>query len=76
MTAEQATQVPLTDRQFEVFLTALDAWYYDVPREATLTAVASALGVTKSTCSDVLHRAESAVARWFADESVDSRERA
>ncbi|WP_245742204.1 helix-turn-helix domain-containing protein [Natrinema salaciae] len=61
---------PLTDRQREVFLTALEAGYYDVPREATLTDVASALGVTKSTCSDVLHRAESTIAHWFAEEHV------
>ena len=53
---------PLTDRQLEVFRTALEAGYYDVPREATLTDVASALGVTKSTCSGVLHRAESTIA--------------
>jgi len=33
---------PLTDRQLEVFRTALEAGYYDVPREATLTEVASA----------------------------------
>ncbi|NUB93566.1 helix-turn-helix domain-containing protein [Haloterrigena sp. SYSU A121-1] len=59
---------PLTDRQLEVFLAALDAGYYDVPREATLTDVASALGVTKSTCSDVLHRAESTIAHWFAED--------
>ncbi len=63
-------ETPVTDRQLEVFLTALDAGYYDVPREATLTDVASTLGVTKSTCSDVLHRAESTIAHWFADEHV------
>lgn len=61
----------LTDRQLEVFLTAMELGYYDVPRDATLTEVASTLDVTKSTCSDVLHRAESAVARWFAEECVD-----
>ncbi|WP_207592987.1 helix-turn-helix domain-containing protein [Halomontanus rarus] len=65
----------LTDRQLEVFLTALDAGYYDVPREATLTDVASALGVTKSTCSDVLHRAESTIAHWFAEKHVDALSR-
>ncbi|MBZ6496847.1 helix-turn-helix domain-containing protein [Natrinema longum] len=63
---------PLTDRQLEVFLTALDAGYYDVPREVTLTDVASTLDVTKSTCSDVLHRAESTIVHWFADEHVTS----
>ncbi|QFU84177.1 bacterio-opsin activator [Natronorubrum aibiense] len=67
--AGQAEQL-LTDRQLEVFLTALECGYYDVPREATLTDVASALDVSKSTCSNVLHRAEGAIAHWFADEYV------
>ncbi|WP_245779562.1 helix-turn-helix domain-containing protein [Halostagnicola kamekurae] len=62
----------MTDRQLEVFRTALEAGYYDVLREATLTDVASAFGVTKSICCDILHRAESAIAHWFADERVDS----
>ncbi|WP_265109877.1 helix-turn-helix domain-containing protein [Halosolutus halophilus] len=60
----------LTDRQLEVFLTALDSGYYEVPREATLTDVASTLDVSKSTCSDVLHRAEGTIAHWFAEEHV------
>ncbi|QRV17767.1 helix-turn-helix domain-containing protein (plasmid) [Haloterrigena salifodinae] len=70
MTADRATQVPLADRQLEVILTALDAGYYDVPREATLTDVVSELSVTKSTCSDILHRTESTITRWFTDEYV------
>ncbi|WP_338009340.1 helix-turn-helix domain-containing protein [Natronoglomus mannanivorans] len=53
----------------------LDAGYYDVPREAALTDVASALAVTESTCSAVLHRAESPIARWFAESHVDALER-
>ncbi|MFC4541337.1 helix-turn-helix domain-containing protein [Halosolutus amylolyticus] len=72
--ASRATQL-LTDRQLEVFLAALEAGYYEVPREATLTDVASSLEVTKSTCSDVLHRAESAIAHWFAEEHVAAASR-
>ncbi|TYL37387.1 bacterio-opsin activator [Natronococcus pandeyae] len=68
--SSRGTQL-LTDRQLEVFLTAIDSGYYDVPREATLTDVASTLGISKSTCSDVLHRAEGAIAHWFAAEYVD-----
>ncbi|MFC6719013.1 helix-turn-helix domain-containing protein [Natrialbaceae archaeon GCM10025810] len=68
--ARRAERV-LTERQREVFLTAIDAGYYDVPREATLTDVASVLGVSKSTCSDVLHRAESAIAHRFADANLE-----
>ncbi|WP_340674299.1 helix-turn-helix domain-containing protein [Natrinema marinum] len=60
----------LTDRQREVFLTAVDEGYYDVPRAATLTEVAAHLEISKSTCSDILHRAEGKIAHWFADERI------
>lgn len=69
--ASRATQL-LTDRQLEVFLTAIDGGYYDVPRDATLTDVASTLEISKSTCSDVLHRAEGTIAHWFAEEYVST----
>lgn len=61
---------PLTDRQREVFLLALEEGYYDVPRRTTLTEVADVLDVSKATCSDVLHRAEGKIARQFAEEVV------
>lgn len=60
----------LTDRQREVLLAALDRGYYDTPRESTLTEVAEALGVSKATCSDVLHRAEGRLVAWFAAEHL------
>lgn len=60
----------LTDRQREVVLTALKHGYYDTPRGATLTEVAEALGVSKATGSDVLHRAEGKILKWFIDEHV------
>ncbi|MDS0477684.1 helix-turn-helix domain-containing protein [Natrinema sp. 1APR25-10V2] len=63
----------LTDRQREVFLTALDEGYYDVPRAASLTDVAARLEISKSTCSDILHRAEGKIAHWFADERLGRR---
>ncbi|MFQ3284794.1 MAG: putative DNA binding protein [Natronomonas sp.] len=48
----------LTPRQREALATAFEAGYYDTPREATQAAVAGSLGITKATCSDLLHRAE------------------
>ncbi|MFC7139882.1 helix-turn-helix domain-containing protein [Halosimplex aquaticum] len=47
---------------------AIDEGYYAVPREATLTDVAETLSVSKSTCSDILHRCESSIVTWFATE--------
>jgi predicted DNA binding protein len=58
----------LTPRQREVLAVAVDEGYYAVPREATLTDVAETLGVSKSTCSDILHRCEGAIITWFAAE--------
>ena len=66
----------ITDRQREVLLAALERGYYATPREATLTAVATDLGISKATCSELLHRAEGSVIRWFVTEQLDrSRER-
>ncbi|WEL17029.1 Transcriptional regulator, contains HTH domain [Halorhabdus sp. SVX81] len=51
----------LTGRQLELVETAAELGYYEVPREASLEAVADAAGVARSTASTVLRRAESAV---------------
>ena len=51
----------LTDRQREVVEAAVEAGYYDTPRECSLTDVAERIGIAKSTCSDTLHRAEEAI---------------
>ncbi|MFC4246325.1 helix-turn-helix domain-containing protein [Natribaculum luteum] len=58
----------LTDRQRELLLAAVDGGYYATPRETTLTGVADDLGISKATCSDVLHRAEGSIISWFVDE--------
>lgn len=60
----------LTPRQQEVLLAAVDRGYYATPRETTLTEVADDMGVSKATCSDVLHRAEGSIVGWFVDEHV------
>ncbi|WP_228546114.1 helix-turn-helix domain-containing protein [Halegenticoccus tardaugens] len=58
----------LTPRQRQVLTVAIEAGYYTVPREVTLTEVAEELGVSKSTCSEILHRCESNIVTWFAAE--------
>lgn len=57
----------MTDRQRELLLAAAGLGYYDTPRRVTLTGVAEAVGVSKATASDVLHRAEGAVVTWFVE---------
>jgi predicted DNA binding protein len=57
----------LTDRQAAVLQTAVERGYYDTPRECTLTELADALGVAKSTCSETLHRAEETVIKRFVE---------
>ncbi len=62
----------LTARQREVVRAAAEQGYYDTPRGATLTEVAESLGVSKATGSDVLHRAEGKVLKWFIAEHMST----
>lgn len=58
----------LTDRQRELVVTATEQGYYDTPRRATLTEVSNSLDISKATGSDILHRAEGKVMKWFIQE--------
>lgn len=72
VTASDADRV-LTGRQREVLETAVDLGYYETPRGATLTDVATTLDISKSNCSELLHRAEGHVVDWFLDEHGHTR---
>ncbi|WP_284013652.1 helix-turn-helix domain-containing protein [Halobaculum litoreum] len=61
----------LTDRQSTVVARAVEAGYYDTPRECTLSGLAEELDRAKSTVSETLHRAESNLAkRYVSDRSA------
>ncbi|WP_248515776.1 helix-turn-helix domain-containing protein [Salinarchaeum laminariae] len=66
----------LTDRQRELITTAIEMGYYDTPRESSMTELADALDIAKSTCSETLHRAEEKVIKRFADDQLRSPESA
>ncbi|MFC7174104.1 helix-turn-helix domain-containing protein [Haloplanus litoreus] len=68
-----ATDPPdlLTDQQSALLVTAVDMGYYDTPRESTLTEVADAADLAKSTASVTLHRAEERVVKEFVTERLD-----
>lgn len=55
----------LSDRQQELLVAAVEAGYYDTPREISLTELSQEVGIAKSTCSEILHRAESTVIKEF-----------
>lgn len=57
----------LTDRQRRIVAAAVDAGYYDTPRESSLTELASDLDIAKSTASETLHRAEEAIIKEFLE---------
>lgn len=61
----------LTDRQRRFVTTAIERGYYDTPRGCTLTVLAAALEVSKSTMSVVLHRAEETIVKEFFAESIE-----
>lgn len=57
----------LTDKQREVVNKAHELGYYDTPREVSLSEVAEQLDIAKSTCSEMLHRAEGKIMSEFLE---------
>jgi len=55
----------LTDRQRELLAEAVEAGYYDTPRECSLTELADRVGVAKSTASETLHRVEEKIVKEY-----------
>jgi len=64
----------LTERQRRIVTAAIEAGYYDTPRDCSLTELADKLDIAKSTASETLHRAEEKIVKRFAEdlELVDS----
>jgi predicted DNA binding protein len=62
------TEQLLSAKQHELLETAVEMGYYDTPRNCTLTELAAAVGIAKSTCSEIIHRAEETVIKDFIDE--------
>ncbi len=61
----------LTDRQHRLIEAAVEAGYYDTPRECSLTELAETLDIAKSTASETLHRAEEKVIKRYAEGVTD-----
>ena len=57
--------------QRDLLEAALEAGYYDTPRECTLTELAEEVGMAKSTVSETLHRVEEEIIKSFAAEETD-----
>ena len=66
-TGDAGSDRTLTEAQRELVFEAVRAGYYDTPRRRTLTELAEANDIAKSTCSETLHRAEGRVIRRFVD---------
>ncbi|MFC6954242.1 helix-turn-helix domain-containing protein [Halorubellus litoreus] len=69
-----APESPLTERQWRLVSEAVDRGYYDTPRGTTLTELADAVGIAKSTCSETLHRAEERIVKHFVENATRPRE--
>jgi hypothetical protein len=61
----------LTDKQRELVKTAVMEGYYDTPRQCTLTELADAHDMAKSTVSEMLHRAEETIVKEFVAQFDD-----
>ncbi|WP_128906037.1 helix-turn-helix domain-containing protein [Halorubrum amylolyticum] len=64
----------LTERQRWLLDEAIEHGYYDTPRRTTLVGLAEDLDIAKSTCSEVLHRAEERVLKEYrnGDDTISS----
>ncbi|MFB6189785.1 MAG: helix-turn-helix domain-containing protein [Halapricum sp.] len=70
---QHLTEEPLlTERQRRLVAEAIDAGYYDTPRECSLTDVADRLDIAKSTASETLHRAEEKIVKQYREQLPDS----
>lgn len=63
----------LTETQTELIHSAIEAGYYDTPRQCSLTDLAEELGLAKSTASETLHRAEGKIIKQYADFEPSSK---
>lgn len=63
-----AAEPLLTDTQRALVTAAVEHGYYDTPRETTLTELAEAVGIAKSTASETLHRAEGSIVKQYVDD--------
>ncbi|WP_115863857.1 helix-turn-helix domain-containing protein [Halorussus litoreus] len=61
----------LTDRQREAIAVAVDVGFYDVPRTGTMGDVATELGCTESTASELVRKGQAAVVRGQVGEARD-----
>jgi len=64
---ETESESLLTERQQWLLREAVDRGYYDTPRRITLVELAEEVDIAKSTCSEILHRAEGNVLKRFLD---------
>jgi len=63
----------LTDRQQWLLDKAIEGGYYDTPRRTTLVDLADELDIAKSTCSEILHRAEEQVLKEYMDDQRETQ---
>lgn len=64
-------QNSLSRRQQAVIETAVEEGYYETPRGCTMTELAESLDIAKSTCSELLHRAEAAIVDRFVSRVLE-----
>lgn len=63
----------LTERQQWALDEAIERGYYDTPRRITLVELAGELDIAKSTCSEILHRAEERVLKDYRTDDRSDR---
>jgi hypothetical protein len=65
-----ASEQLLTETQADLVRAAVDAGYYDTPRDCSLTELSEQVDIAKSTCSETLHRAEEQIIKSFVEQET------
>lgn len=65
----------LTSRQEEVLLRCVEEGYYEIPRRKTLRALAHELGISATSLSLILRRAEAKLVHAFARQETEGNGR-
>lgn len=66
---ETLTDPLLTERQQCLLDKAITRGYYNTPRQTTLSNIAEDLNMAKSTCSEILHRAEERIIKEYSTQN-------
>jgi predicted DNA binding protein len=72
-TGTERSEYDLTDEQREALRLALEAGFFEIPRDVSMDDLAEELGVSRQAVSERLRRGHEAIIRQYVDEPLERR---